>query len=317
MNRLDTEIAIGTPLDANVTSLSPEKLASWSAEDFALAIELARAPTAFRSGLGDALIDLVVPSDLPEEAVAIVPLSVDGAALTLGLGNQALDALIGLLSEENITSGSTGGSATLSLDAIEALCVATVSPLMRIDVGRASWGRLENAFAALQCNGAQLSLNGDPGAVLALRSTMISANSTHPGPLDLMGQPLAQRLAVNTENVFALVHLNEADRANLERHCGIMLDTLWPSGRKIAGQRFVQSGSAWHVEPELTAPRLRVRSTQKIQMLDELSLESSRPDPSPNALELVDGEQVIATGHLTSVEMSSAVHMVFKVDQLI
>lgn len=313
MNRLDTTIAAGTLQDTGVTTLPPERLVSWDADDFALAIELARAPAAFQSGLGEALLHLMVADETIENTVAVLPVSVDGHALTLGLGHDTLDTLVGLLSGE--TSKDVG--ANISLDAIEALCVAVLSPLKRIEVGRASWGHPETSIAALKLDSAHISLAGEPDAILALQSAAVAANASLPSPFASLEQPLPQRLAVGTENVFAMVRLSETDRAAVERGCGIMLDTLWKNGRKVAGQRFVKSGLEWQVEHERKASCLHVRSTAQLQLLDELSLDVTEVNPSPTDLELMDGDQVIAHGHLSTVEISGTSHMVFEVDQLV
>lgn len=313
MNRLDITLAADPSLGAGVTILSSERLGGWSGEDFALAIELARAPATFRSGLGDGLLHLVVAEEPNQDAVVVLPLDIDGKALTLGVGRDALDALAGLLSDEV----STDAGANLSLDAIEALCVATLSPLMRIDVGRASWGQSANGVAALKVGNVQISLHGEREAVLALQAIMVAVGAAQPSPFALLGQPLAQRMAVGTEQVLALADLSEADHGALEPGCGILLDTLWPIGRQVAGQRFVKSGLEWQLDAGLQASCLHVRSSAQVQMLDELSLNASLPDPSGSNLELVDGERVIARGRLTSVEISGRARMVFQVDQLV
>lgn len=316
MNRLDITLTADPSLDAGVTILSPERLGGWSGEDFALAIELARAPATFRSGLGDGLLHLAVAEESNQDVVVVLPLDIDGKALTLGVGRDALDALAGLLSDEVFTDA----GANLSLDAIEALCVATLSPLMRIDVGRASWGQSASGVAALKIGNVQISLHGEREAVLALHAIMVAVGAAQPSPFALLGQPLAQRMAVGTEQVLALVDLSEADHGApgaLEPGCGILLDTLWPIGRQVAGQRFVKSGLEWQLDAGLQASCLHVRSSAQVQMLDELSLNASQPDPSGSNLELVDGERVIARGRLTSVEMSDTAQMVFQVDQLV
>lgn len=317
MNRLDTTIVAGTLQDAGVTTLSPKKLESWDAKDFALAIELARAPVAFRSGLGEALLHLMVDDgateNVTEDVLAILPINIDDNTLALGLGHNTLDTLVSLLSGEI----SRGVGANISLDAIEALCVAVLSPVDRIEVGRASWGQPETSIAALKLDSARISLAGEPDAILALQSAVVASNASLPSPFASLGQPLPQRLAVTTENVFAVVHLSEADRAAVEPGCGIMLDVFWQDGRKIAGHRFVKSGLEWQIEQERKASCIHVRSTAQLQLLDELSLDVTEADPSPTDLELMDHDQLIARGRLTTVEISGTPHMVFQVDQLV
>lgn len=313
MNRLGTMITAGTALDADVITLSPETLESWSAEEFALAIELARAPAAVRSGLGEALLHLMAADGAVEDGIALLPLDVDGNALTLGLGHEALDTLVGLLSNETVE----GAGATLSLDAVEALCVAVLSPLTGIDVGRARWDKQDGTVAALKLGPAPLSLTGDPNAIRALQHAMRASSEKFPSSLaPFLGQRVPQRMAITTELVFALVDVSQAERAAMETGCGILLDTLWPSGRQVAGQRFVTSGLQWQAHRELRDAPLRVRCEPQVRMLDELPRDGT-PLPLSSHLELVDGDRVIAHGRLVSVEISGTPHMVFEVDQLV
>lgn len=313
MNRLGTMITVGTALDRDVMTLSPERLESWSAEDFALTIELARVPAAVRSGLGEALLHLMVADEAVEDVVALVPLDIDGNTLTLGLGHEVLDTLVGLLSNETVK----GSGANLSLDAVEALCVAVLAPLTGIDVGRANWGSLDGTVAALKLGPAAISLTGDPNAVLALQHAMRASSEKFPSSLaPFLGQRVQKRMALATEQVFALVDLSEAERAAMETGGGILLDTLWPSGRQVAGQRFVTSDLEWHVQRELQIASLRVRREPQVRLLNELPLDVT-PLPLSSDLELVDGNRVIAHGHLVSVEISGTPHVVFEVDQLV
>lgn len=313
MNRFDTALAADTSPDSGVTTLSPERLGNWDGEDFALAIELARAPATFASGLGDALVHLVVAEETIEDGEAILPFTIEGETLTLGIGQKGLDALTGLLGADV----SVSAGANLSLDAIEALCVAVLSPLMRIDAARASWGPSGHTVAALKIGDVQLSIVGEASAILALQRAIVTAGAAQSTSFALLGQPLAQRIAVSTQQVVAIVCLAEQERAALEPGCGIVLDTLWPNGRQVAGQRFVKSGVHWHVDADLRRGCFHVRAAAQVQMLDELLLGTSSPDPSGLDLELMDGEQVIAHGHMTSLEVAGTQRVIFQVDQLV
>lgn len=328
MNRLDTMIAADTPLITGAKTLSYERLESWSPDKFALAVELARAPASLRSGLGDELLHLMVTDETLEDAVATLPLEIDGNALTLGLGNEALDALVGLLSEE----ASMGDGANLSLDALESLCVAILSPLMRIEVGRAAWvpadsGSRGHDIAALKLNHAHLSLTGEPAAVLALQSGMQATSHHFPPSLaplldhSLSGQSLPRRLAIDVETVVALVCLTQAERNALEPGCGLMLDTVWPAGRQVAGQRFVkssiESNLGWHLDADLQGSPLRIRSDHRLEMLENLPSDTAMDGLSPNPLELVEGENVIARGQLSAIDIAGKPQMIFLVDQLV
>lgn len=313
MNRFDTALAADTSMDSGITTLSPERLGDWNGEDFALAIELARAPATFASGLGDALVHLVVTEETNEDGEAILPFTIEGETLTLGIGGEALDALAGLLGADV----SVGAGANLSLDAIEALCVAVLSPLMRIDAARASWGPSGHTVAALKIGDVQLSLKGDAAAVLALQRGIVTAGAAQSTSFALLGQPLAQRIAVRTQQVLAITCLDEQERAALEPGCGILVDTLWQNGRQVAGQRFVKCGANWHVDADLGSGCLHVRSAAQVQMLDELSLGNNSSDPSGLDLELMDGELVVAHGHLTSLEVAGTQRVIFQVDQLV
>lgn len=310
MNQLDTTLSAATPLDSGVRVLLPERLENWSAEDFALAIALARAPATLSSGLGEALLHLTVADGSQEKIVASVPLDVDGNALTLGLGNRGLDALASLL-------GDDASGAALSLDAIEALTVAVLSPLARTSVGRASWGAPGRSIAALTLGEASLSLTGAPAAILALQTDSVAASASLASPFALMGGPLAQRLAVSTEQLLGLVRINDAERACMEEGCGILLDTIWPSSKQVAGRRFVKADSGWHVDHDLVGSMLRIRASEQVQMLDELALDGQERQPSPTDLDLVDGDDVIATGHLIALELSGKPAIMFEVDHLV
>jgi hypothetical protein len=123
-------------------------------------------------------------------------------------------------------------------------------------------------------------------------------------------------MSVDMEQVHGLVHLSAEDLAALEPGCGIMLDTLWPDGRPVAGGRFVRSGAHWQADADLQAGCLRVRSTARVNMLGELSLGTGLPQPSGQELELLDGVRLIARGHLTSLELSGMVRTLFQIDQL-
>lgn len=312
MNRFDTALTADLPSEAGITALSSDQLERWSGEDFALAVALARAPATFTSGIGDSLVHLVIAGTHGEDPVAVLPLSVEGQPLSLGLGPRALDGLIGLLG----APVSAGNGANMSLDAIEALCVAIVSPLMRMDAGVARWATMERGVAALKIGDGEMSLHGEPGAILALHSIMCAAGASQSEPLQRLSQPLAQRVAVDVEQIHGVVWLNEEERGGLESGCGILLDTLWPNGRQVVGQRFVRSGSHWQTDADLRPGCLRIRSEAQVRMLGELSLGADLASPSAPTLELVDGTQILAHGHLTSLTMSGRCQTVFQVDQL-
>lgn len=312
MNQLDTTITADTSLMQDVTTLDPERLAHWDASDLSMAIALAKAPAAFRVGLGDSIGHLIVADGSLEETVVTFQLNAAGEPLALGLGQRALDVLVALLgSETEPNSGST-----LSLDAVEALCAALLSPLDEVEVGRADWGHLAASHAAINLDDVCLPLMGTSAGVLAFQTAVIAANAALPAPFALMGQPLVQRLAVGTDRISAVVHLDQNERAELKPGSGIVLDTCWPVGRTLVGRRFVSAGGDWRVEQEMTTSPLLIRSSKQLQMLDELSLEMEVTDTGTTGLELVDGDQVIASGQIICVAMAGEPCMLFEIDQL-
>ena len=310
MNRLDPRLQAS----AAQRLLTHEHLGNWSVDTFELAQMVARSPVTVTGGFSNVQITLNLAVEADDATVAAIPFRLGSEQITLSLHESALDALAGLL--ERGTEFANAGR-TLSLDAIEAVLAGLLAPVDDLSVGAGSWNGPDASrhLCVLQFNDAVIPVQGSVRALRALHAAMTSkADRTIAAPLSYLRLPTRARMAVTVEEVLGLVSLTADDLANLESGGGVILDTVWPYARTIAGRRFVSAEQAWLLEEELNSAPVIVRSGHAIRALDDPALNSSvdRTD----GLELVRGEEVIATGRLAAIERKGRLCTVFAIDQL-
>lgn len=302
MNQLDPRLETHHP--ARV--LDSRTLESWSADGFALARRLARAPATVTGGFANTRLTLGLCAPSGKPPALVVPLHLNEATVTLALGPAALDALAGRLGPDQ----DEGSGATLSLDAVEAILAGLLAPVALAGIGRASEASDEDrhaagtAIAALAMESTTIPVLGSDGALAQLLEAMdAKADRLVAAPLSYLRAPSRTQLAVTVETLFGLVSLDAAERAALEPGGGVYLDTLWPEGRIIVGHRFVAQESGWAREAALTDETLALRSGLAIRSLEDPDL--AAPLPTGENLELVDGDGVIASGRLEVVASGS------------
>lgn len=299
--------------------LSQNDLSRWSADEFALAIALARRPARFMSGMNAQPVSLqpLMKSQL-EPVLAHVPLETKDGACTLHLTAEALDTLAALLTPE--VDDPRGLGRSLSLDALEAILVALLSPVDGLTVGRAAWmdDPAHGASAALSFASIAMPIWGASGALVALYRLIAAAGMASP---DLLAGTVAERLAqaeaigVQAERLFGTVELSPQDRVALEVGGGIMLDTYWPNGTVALGRRFSKVGNGWRMLPDLRKSKaLVLRSHHAIQALSDPEL-GYLPE-STRQLDLLDGHTVIATGRLVPAVVNDSEALVLRIDEL-
>ena len=310
MNRLDPRLQAS----AARRLLTREHLVGWSVDTFELAQMIARSPVTVTGGFSNTQITLSLAMEADETAIAAIPVKLGSERMSLSLHESAIDALAALL--ERGTAPANAGR-TLSLDAIEAILAGLLSPVGDLSIEAGSWNGTDASedLCALQFNDAVVPVQGPIRALRALHAAMTSeADRLIAAPLSYLKLPTRARMAVTVEDALGLVSLTADDLANLESGGGVILDTVWPSGRTIAGRRFVSTEQGWRLEEELDSTSVIVRSGHAVRALDDPALNSSlgRTD----GLELVRGEEVIATGRLAAVEHEGMLRAVFAIDQL-
>jgi hypothetical protein len=311
MNRLDPR------LEARSTSrvLDPGLLSHWSAEGFALAQKLARAPLTVTGGFANRRLTLALPSGPPEPAEIVVPVPVDGQEVDLTLGASALDWLVGLLGEEQ----APGVGRTLSFDAIEALLAGLFAPLGFDSIGRARIATTDDkdcvagALAVLHGEGAAIPVLGSDAALHVFHERIAAkTDRLVAAPLSYLRAPGLVSPAVTVETIIGMVRLDAEERGALEAGGGVRLDAHWPDGLCCVGRRFVADQGAWRTDACLSGSPLIVRSAVAVRPLDDPALGTASIEDG--ALELLDGNQVVATGQLVSLAEQGQPHPIFVLD---
>ncbi len=311
MNRLDPR------LDARSTSrvLDPGLLSHWSADGFALAQNLARAPLTVTGGFANTRLTLALPSGATEPAEVIVTLPVEGQMVELALSAAALDWLVGLLGRDQ----APGAGRTLSFDAIEALLAGLFAPLGFDGIGRAQLAtandsdRVAIALAVLHGEGATIPVLGADLALRAVHAqTAAKTDRLVAAPLSYLRAPDFVSPAVTVETIIGMVRLTAEERGALEPGGGVRLDTHWPDGLCSVGRRFVAEEGGWRVDACLSGAPLLVRSGVAVRPLDDPALGTALIEDG--ALELLDGDQLVATGHLVSLAEQGHPHPIFVLD---
>ncbi|MEO0384973.1 MAG: hypothetical protein AAF234_15605 [Pseudomonadota bacterium] len=312
MNRLDPRLE--TKTQSRV--LDQAHLSAWSADGFEMARRLARAPLSVTGGIASTRLTLGLALQDPTEAQIFIPLHVHGDTALLALNERALDSLASLL-ERNTAPGA---GRTLSLDAVEALLAGLLAPLALDGIGRASlaadaeaaWTR--PTIAALQFEACDIPVLGTDAA-LAKVYDQVAAKMDRlvAAPLSYLKSTHQARAAVEVETLVGMAALNAEERAKLEPSGAVLLDAHWPSGRTSVGRRFVASEDGWRVDDCLANRYLMVRSGTLVRGLDDPALHA--PVPSTGLLELVEGREIIATGHLASLSEGDDLQPIFVLDQ--
>lgn len=315
MNRLDPRLESKT----KSRLLDQAHLAAWSADGFAMARRLARAPLNVTGGIASTRLTLGLALQAAREAQIYVPLHVQGDIAVLALDAHTLDGLASLL--ERTTS--PGAGRTLSLDAVEALLAGLLAPLDLDGIGRA-WlpadedgtdlTRASAALAALQFDTCDIPLLGSDAA-LAKVYDQVSAKMDRlvAAPLSYLKPTHQARAAVEVETLVGMAALSADERATLEPGGAVLLDAHWPIGRTSVGRRFVATGDGWRVDDCLDGDMLMVRSGTVVRGMDDPALQA--PVPSTGLLELVEGQKIIATGHLATLPGDDDVQPIFVLDQ--
>ena len=313
MNQLDPRLETQPParvLDSNT-------LSAWSADGFALARRLARAPVTITGGFANTRLTLGLRAPDGEPPALGAPLLLDETRVTLALGPAALDALAARLGSDQ----GEGSGATLSLDAVEAILAGLLAPLTLAGIGRAREASDQDrqaasiAIAALQVEAATIAVLGSDAALAVLLEAMhAKADRLVAAPLSYLRAPSRTQLAVTVETLFGLVSLNAAERAALEPGGGLYLDTLWPDGRTVVGRQFVALESGWAREYALAGDALALRGGLAIRSLEDPDL--AAPLPAGESLELVDGDRVIASGRLETVRTDAGVRPILVLERI-
>lgn len=314
MNRLDPRLETKT----QSLVLDQAYLSSWSAYGFAMAQRLARAPLNVTGGIASTRLTLGLALQAPADAQIFVPVHVHADSAVLALNAQALDRLAGLLERDS----TPGSGRTLSLDAVEALLAGLLAPLALDGIGRA-WlaGDAEPeaastypAIATLQFEACDIPVLGTDTA-LAKMYDQVSARMDRlvAAPLSYLKSAHQARAAVEVETLVGMAALNAEERAALEPGGAVLLDAHWPSGRTSVGRRFVVSDDGWRVDDCFANNHVMVRSGTLVRGLDDPALNA--PVPSTGLLELVDGQEIIATGHLASLPEIDNLQPIFVLDR--
>ncbi|MBO6676899.1 MAG: hypothetical protein JJ908_16290 [Rhizobiales bacterium] len=311
MNRLDPR------LEARSTSrvLDSELLSRWSADGFALAQKLARAPLTVTGGFANTRLTLALPSGTPEPPDILVPVPVDGHEVEMAFSASALDWLVGLLDRDQ----APGAGRTLSFDAMEALLAGLLAPLNLGGIGRARLATtsdnndVASAVAVLHGEGTAIPVLGTDAALLAFHARIAAkTDRLVAAPLSYLRVPDFASPAVMVETLVGMVRLDADERGALEAGGGVRLDAHWPGGRCSVGRRFVADQEAWRIDACLSGDPLIVRSGMAARPLDDPALATTLIDDG--ALELLDGDKVVATGHLVSLAEQGQPHPIFVLD---
>lgn len=315
MNRLDPRLETKTKSRV----LDQAHLSAWSADGFAMAQRLARAPLSVTGGIASTRLTLGLALQAPADTQIFVPLHVQDDVAVLALSDKELDGLAGLL-ERNTAPGA---GRTLSLDTVEALLAGLLTPLASDGIGRA-WlagdgdgvdaASSSPAVAALQFEACDMPLLGTDAALSKVYN-QVSAKMDRlvAAPLSYLKPTHQARAAVEVETLVGMVALSAEERAVLEPGGAVLLDAHWPIGRNSVGRRFVASGDGWRVDDCLDGDMLMVRSGTLVRSLDDRALQA--PVPRTGLLELVEGQKIIATGHLATLPSDDDVQPIFVLDQ--
>ncbi len=322
MNRLHPDLQAGNPC----MMLSAAMLAEWSLEDFVFARNVARAPMAVSGGLASARIVLDFALPQTEHPVVALPLYVGDQTVELHAGNTALDALAGLLEPGKSI---TDAGRTLSLDAIEALFSALLSPLGDVQLGDARWNQDKNvhgldglhALCALHLDGHAFPITGSHTGLMAFHAAFASkVDRLVAAPLSLLKNGERKTPAVEVDLVLGAVTLDAKDLEKLEPQGAVLLDTHWAGGKILAARRFMASPMQedWSLTGGFENNTLLVRSAHTILALDaDGFVERLAPNPLPNhPLQLVRGDQVLAHGTLIALTYQGVPRMAFGIDTL-
>lgn len=312
MNRLDPRLE--TKTQSRV--LDQAHLSAWSADGFAMAQRLARAPLNVTGGITSTRLTLGLALQAPADAQIFVPLHVQSDSAVLALSDQALDGLAGLL-ERNTAPGA---GRTLSLDTVEALLAGLLAPLALDSIGRASLAEQNDglcaspAITSLQFEACDMPLLGTDAALSKVYD-QVSAKMDRlvAAPLSYFKPTHQARAAVEVETLVGMAALSAEERAVLEPGGAVLLDAHWPIGRNSVGRRFVATGDGWRVDDCLDGDMLMVRSGTVVRGMDDPALQA--PVPSTGLLELVEGQKIIATGHLATLPGDDDVQPIFVLDQ--
>lgn len=314
MNRLDPRLE--TKTQSRV--LDQAHLSAWSADGFAMAQRLAKAPLNVTGGIASTRLTLGLALQAPADAQIFVPVHVQADSAVLALNAQALDRLAGLLERDSTPAAGR----TLSLDAVEALLAGLLAPLALDGIGRAwlagdadaeaAW--TYPAIAALQFEAYDIPVLGTDTA-LAKMYDQVSAKMDRlvAAPLSYLKSAHQARAAVEVETLVGMAALSAKERAALEPGGAVLLDAHWPSGRTCAGRRFVAGDDGWRVDDCLANNHVMVRSGTLVRGLDDPALNA--PVPSKGLLELVEGQEIIATGHLATLPKGDDVQPIFVLDR--
>lgn len=312
MNRLDPRLE--TKTQSRV--LDQAHLSAWSADGFAMAQRLARAPLNVTGGITSTRLTLGLALQAPADAQIFVPLHVQSDSAVLALSDQALDGLAGLL-ERNTAPGA---GRTLSLDTVEALLAGLLAPLALDSIGRASLAEQNDglcaspAITSLQFEACDMPLLGTDAALSKVYD-QVSAKMDRlvAAPLSYFKPTHQARAAVEVETLVGMAALSAEERAVLEPGGAVLLDAHWPIGRNSVGRRFVASGDGWRVDDCLDGDMLMVRSGTVVRGMDDPALNA--PVPRTGLLELVEGQDVVATGRLTTLPEGDHLQPIFVLDQ--
>ncbi|MEM1289408.1 MAG: hypothetical protein AAGH60_13725 [Pseudomonadota bacterium] len=299
--------------------LSNVELDRWSADELSLAVALARKPAWFVAGLAALPISLrpLIKVGL-EPVLAHVPLEFDEGTCTIHISSNALDALAGVLSSESGSDRGLGRS--MSLDALEAIMVALLSPVGDVHVGRATWSEeaAAGASASLCFGDTIMPVWGDGAGLVALyRGISQAAKSTHSAMLSHRATHSASsgKIAVIAERLLGTVQLAPAQLTQLEVGGGVTLDTHWPQGLVILGRRFCKHADGWGTVSELRRKdQLVLRSDKGVQSLGDPNLGEMRSNAS--TLLLMDSDTVVASGSLAIGIVDGKNTVIFRIEQL-
>lgn len=339
MNQIDVLGSQGSMEDAHTRLITPHDAAHWSADDFALVIGVSRRPATFASGLSPSAEDQI---SLPLD-VALSPHSHPVATQALLIGEDIIQvqmdavALDALAQQLDAKSAPDGAGRTLSLDAIEALWAAMFCHVPQIGVGAAAWvdgahGKDLISPMVLHLFNAKMPLAGKHSTVRMLHQTALAGrdgllHDQQPAQNDVLSA-----LAIRRETLLGITHLSDQDIASLEPGCGVSIDTLWPHGRPVFARRFAPyatDGQQWQLVNELEAnTALVLRSNERLCTLDDPILASdgtgrvpshvtSYAEPQAQSLvELLRGDDVLASGKLMAAQNDGQSILLFQVDDL-
>lgn len=312
MNRLDPRLETRT--QARV--LDQAHLSSWSADGFTMAQRLARAPLCLTGGIASTRLTLGLTLPTSADAQVLVPVRIEGETPVLSLNEQALDSLASLLDRDS----APGSGRTLSLDAIEALLAGLLAPLALDGIGRAWLAEHTDeplarpSPASLQFETCDMPVLGTDAALAKLYDQVSTKmDRLVAAPLSYLKPSHQARAAVEVEALMGMVALSEEERAALEPGGAAVLDAYWPNGRTCVGRRFVANADGWRIDDCLANSTLMVRSGTLVRGLDDPGLHA--PVQSTGQLELVEGQDVIATGRLTTLPEGDHLQPIFVLDQ--